>query len=85
MNVSLQTLKVHILGQKWRQISKIQTQKYCYTKHYYFCSQTPYPTKTRMKKCPVDISIVRPSESAEQNTLDFSFNSNYYNVQWTFR
>ena len=25
-----------------------------------------------MKKCPVDISIVRPSESAEKNTFDFS-------------
>ena len=31
----------------------------------------PYPNKTRMKKCPVDISTVRLSESAEQNTFDF--------------
>ncbi len=31
-----------------------------------------------MKKCPVDISTVRLSESAEQNTLDFSFKQ-YHN------
>ena len=30
-----------------------------------------HTTKTSMKKCPVDISTVRLSESAEQNTLDF--------------
>ena len=36
-----------------------------------FISTRPYPNKTRMKKCPMDISTVRLSESAEQNTLDF--------------
>ena len=30
-----------------------------------------HTTKTSMKKCPVDISTVRLSESAEQNTFDF--------------